>query len=211
MAGTRSERVERWSEHVDQLCDDGETVERRVELEDATVVVTNRRVLAFTPAAGGPNYRHVERPNVGTVALETSERPGRLCWGIVAAAVGITLVETATAVTAADRVPTPGLEGIGTVPGGDYLARALEAAADAVGTALLIAEWGVLLSGVAAFALAAVLVGSYVRSRSRRLVLRVAGGTDLTLPVADADVEAGRVTALERAVRPDADGREESG
>lgn len=198
--GSRRERIDQWSEHVDELCHDGETVERRVDLESATVAVTNYRVLAFAPDADGQDFRHVERPNVGTVSVETDDRLGQLCWGFAAAAVGVGLVEAARAVTLSAYAPTAAPQGVDSLPGGS--ARPVDAALSALETALLVLDWAVLLSGVAALVAAVALVARYVRSRSRRLVVRVSGGEDLVLPVSRADLEGGLIADLEAAIRP---------
>ncbi|SEQ71102.1 hypothetical protein [Natrinema salaciae] len=202
MADTRSERVEEWRDHVDELCHDGETVEHRADLEGATVVVTNQRVMAFTPDAAGPNFRHVDRPNVGTVTVETTHRLGRLCAGFVVAFVGVGLLEFATDVSFATLVPGVDRDGSGPIPEPNAATRVVETAIEALETTLLVLEWGVLAAGVAALAVAALLAISYLRSRSRRLVLRVTGGDDLPLPVGSADLETGAVSDLERAIRP---------
>ncbi|WP_226039702.1 hypothetical protein [Natrinema sp. DC36] len=204
MAETRTERVAQWSEHADQLCDEGERVERRVDLESATVVVTNRRVMTFVPDADGPGFRHAERPNVGTVSVETVDRLRRLCWGIAAAFVGVGLLEAARAVSFVDYVPASGLQDTGPLPDSDPLERLVDGALSAIETALLVLDWAVLLSGGVALAVAAALVWRYVRSRSRRLVLRVRGGTDLIVPVSRADLEAGLTAEIETAIRPKA-------
>lgn len=204
MAETRSERVAQWREHVDELCDDGERVERRIDLENATVVVTNRRVMTFVPDADGAGFHHAERPNVGTVSVETADRLGRLWWGIAAAFVGVGLLETARAVSFVDYVPASDLQDIGPLPGSNPLERLVDGALSAIETALLVVDWAVLLSGGVALTVAAALVWRYVRSRSRRLVLRVHGGTDLAVPVSRADLEAGLNAEIETAIRPKA-------
>ncbi|MFB1066156.1 hypothetical protein [Natrinema sp. H-ect4] len=204
MPETRSERVAQWSEHADQLCDDGESVERRVDLENATVVVTNRRVMTFVPDADGPEFRHAERPNVGTVSVETVDRFRRLCWGIAAAFVGVGLLEASRAVSFVDYVPSSGLQDTGPFPGSNGIERLVDGALSAIETVLLVLDWAVLLSGVSALVVAAALVWRYVRSRSRRLVLRVGGGTDLVVPVSRTDLESGSIAEIETAIRPKA-------
>ncbi|WP_254532007.1 hypothetical protein [Natrinema gelatinilyticum] len=202
MAETRGERVDCWTDHVDQLCDDGETVERRVDLEDATVVVTNRRVMTFTPESDGPHFRHIDRPNVGAVSVETTERLSQLVWGIAAAVVGVGLVETARAIRFTEYVPGFELQAVGSLPGANAIENLVNGALSAIETALLILDWAILLSGGVAFAVATAFVVRYVRSRSYRLVLRIRGHDDLVLPVGDADLEADLVTDLEAAIRP---------
>ncbi|QCS40984.1 hypothetical protein [Natrinema versiforme] len=198
MADSRSERVEQWREHVDELCHDGETVEHRADLEGATVVVTNQRVLAFPSDSSGPTVRHVDRPNVGTIAVETDHRLRDLCVGFVAAFVGIGLIELTRGVSFATLIPGVDLGWSESTPGATQLAGVVESAIEFLETALLLVEWGVLLGGVAALA----LVARYIRSRSRRLVCRVHGGDDLAFAVSDADLEADAVADLERAIRP---------
>ncbi|WP_226483142.1 hypothetical protein [Natrinema amylolyticum] len=201
MAETRRERVEQWRDHVDELCHDGERVEHRTDLENATVAVTNQRVLALTADSSDGNFRSVDRPNVGTVTVETSERLSHLCAAIVAALVGVGVLAVATDASFATLVPGVDLEGVGSIPQRNALTRLAESALAAVEATLVLVEWGVLVLGVAALALAAGLVGSYLRSRSRRLVLRVSGDDDLVLP-AGGDLDDGAVADLERAIRP---------
>ncbi len=202
MAGRRTERIDEWCECVDELCYDGERVERRVELERATVVVTTQRVLAFIPHTAGPAFRHVDRPNVGTVTLETSQRLAALCAGIVAAFAGVAAVETATTVEFASFAPSVTLDELAPLPGSDLVVGLVEAVLAAIETALVVLEWSVLLVGVAAFVVAVGLVGYYVRSRVRSLVVRVSGDDDLVIPVSGSDLESEPVAELEAAIRP---------
>ncbi|WP_254762569.1 hypothetical protein [Natrinema marinum] len=202
MAEPPTERDDRWSDNVDQLCADGETVERRVDLERAAVVVTSHRVLVFTPSASGRNFREVERPNVGTVTVETDQRLRQLCWALVAAAAGIALVETARAVDFAGFAPDPDLEPTAALPGVEVITNAVETVLSAIETALLVLDWAVLTGGVAAFILAVGFVVRYVRSRSRRLRIRVNGGSDVELSAAGIDRGADLAADLETAIRP---------
>ncbi|MFD1565082.1 hypothetical protein ACFR99_16210 [Haloarchaeobius amylolyticus] len=202
MASRRTDRIDEWRERADELCYDGEHVERRIDLERATVVVTTQRVLAFVPHTSGPDFRHVDRPNVGTVTIETSQRLAVLCAGVIAAFAGVAAVETATTVEFASFVPAAGLEGIAPLPGSDLVVGLVEAALAAVETALVVLEWSVLLVGVAAFVVAVALIGYYVRSRARLLVVRVSGDEDLVIPVTGADLADEPVADLEAAIRP---------
>lgn len=202
MADSRSERVAQWRDHVDELCHDGETIEHRAELEGATVVVTNQRVFAFPAGSSGPTVRHVDRPNVGTITVETDQRLRDLCLGFVAAFIGIGLIQLTTDVSFATLIPGVDLGWRGAAPGAAQLASAVESILEFLETALLLVEWGVVLIGIAAFAVALALAARYVRSSSRRLVCRVHGGDDLEFPVSDADLEADAVADLERAIRP---------
>ncbi|MDS0476362.1 hypothetical protein [Natrinema sp. 1APR25-10V2] len=202
MGKTRADRADRWSENIDQLCADGETIERRVGLEGATVAVTTRRVLVFTPSASGRNFREVERPNVGTVTVETAQRLSQLCWALVAAVVGITLVETARSVDFSGFAPDADFESAASLPGVDAVTNAVNGVFSAIETALLLVDWGILAGGVAAFVLAVAFVARYVRSRSRRLRIRVNGGSDIELSAAGVDRGADVAADLEAAIRP---------
>jgi hypothetical protein len=202
MARTRTERIDEWREHADELCHDGETVDHRADFEGATVAVTNQRVLAFTPDGDEPKFRHVDRPDVGTVSVETDTPLRQLCLGGVTAVVGIGLLELARGSRFAAAAPTVDLEGIRPMPGATQLTRVVEATLGALETALVVLERSVLLLGIVALVAATVFVATVLRSRSRRLVLRVSGGNDIEVTVSDAAVAAGSVEDLERAIRP---------
>ena len=205
MAGRRTERIDEWRERVDELCYDGEHVERRVDLECATVVVTTQRVLAFVPTTAGPAFRHVDRPNVGTVSLETSQRLAALCAGIVAAFAGVATLETATSVDFASFAPSVSLDGLAPLPGSDLVVGLVEAILTAIETVLVALEWSILLVGVAAFVVALGLIAYYARSRARLLVVRVSGDDDLEIPVTGSDLESDPAVTLEAAIRPGSD------
>jgi len=202
MAGRRTERIDEWRERVDELCYDGERVERRLDLEHATVVVTTQRVLAFVPTTAGPAFRHVDRPNVGTVTLETSQRLAVLCAGIIAAFAGVATLEMATSVTVSSAVPSVDLEGIAPLPGSNLLVGFVETVLAAIETGLLLLQWSVLLAGVAALVVAIGLITYYIRSRTRLLVVRVSGDDDLVVPVSGVDIEDELAVDLEAAIRP---------
>ena len=205
MASRRTDRIDEWRERVDELCYDGERVERRLDLERATIVVTTQRVLAFDPHTAGPDFRHVDRPNVGTVTVETSHRLAVLCAGIGAAVAGIAAVETATSVGVSSAAPAADLEGIDPLPGSDLVVGFVETVLAAVGMALVALEWGLLLVGVAILVIAVGLVGSYFYSRARLLVVRVSGDDDLEVPVTKTDLADEPVASLEAAIRPGSD------
>ena len=205
MASRRTDRIDEWRERVDELCYDGERVERQIDLERATIVVTTQRVLTFVPTTAGPDFRHVDRPNVGTVTVETSQRLAVLCAGIIAAFVGVAAAETATSVGFSSAAPAADLERIDPLPGSDLVVGIIEAALTALETALVALEWSVLLVGVAALVIAVGLVGYYVRSRARLLVVRVSGDADLEIPVTGTDLADEPVVELEAAVRPGPD------
>jgi len=182
-----------WHEHVDELLYDGERVQRRVDLEAATVVVTNDRVLLLTEDEGGANYRTVERPNVARVSVETEDSLGTLVWAtlVLFLAIGVLLVAATYDLT--NAVAGFDVEDATGVTGG---------ALETVETLLTVFDLTVLAVGGFLLLLAVGLFVQYVRSRTRRLVLRVSGGDDIVLPVTDADLEADRTVALEDAIGP---------
>lgn len=199
MANVQGDRTAAWTDRVEQLCDEGETIDHRADLEAATLVVTNRRLLAFTPDRGDRNFRAVDRPNVGTVTVESTDRLAWLGLSLAAAFVGVGLLEATRAVSLGDLVP----DGVPSAPALPPVSDLVGAVREGVGTALLVLEWGAVALALSALVLAVVLAAAYVRSRSRRLVIRVSGGTDLAIPVTDSAVEDGVVADLEAAIRPD--------
>ncbi len=206
MAEGQGDRAAAWTEHVDQLCDEGETVRHRADLEAATLVVTNRRLLAFTPDRRR-SFRAVDRPNVGTVTVESTDRPAWLGLSLASTFVGVGLLEATDAVALGDLVPDGVPSPSDVAPAADLVGAVREG----VAAALFVLEWGAVALAVAALVLAVVLAAAYVRSRSRRLVIRVRGGGDLAVPVTDAAVEDGVVAALEAAIRPDPVGETRAG
>jgi len=202
MASRRTDRIDEWRKRVDELCYDGEHVEHRVDLERATVVVTTQRVLAFVPHTAGPDFRHVDRPNVGTVSLETSQRLTALCAGVIAAFAGVATLEMATSVAVSSVAPSADFESIAPLPGSGLVVGFVETVLAAIETGLLLLQWSVLLVGGAALVAAVGLIAYYVRSRTRLLVVRVSGDDDLVIPVRGTDLEDELVADLEAAIRP---------
>ncbi|WP_211137167.1 ICP22 family protein [Natronorubrum daqingense] len=186
-----------WSEHVDELLYDGERVRKRVDLESATVVVTNERVLVFTEGGNGSNYTHVDRPNVGRVSVENESELGHLVWGTIVLflAIGLFLLaatyDLADAVDGVDPGDSTGLAG---------------SVIDVVETLLTVFDLTVFAAGGVVALIGAIFFVRYIRSRSRHLVLRVSGDDDIVLPVTDADIEADRPVDLHEAIGPGSDG-----
>lgn len=185
-----------WSEHVDELLYDGERAQKRVDLEAATVVVTNERVLVFTEGGNGSNYTHVDRPNVGRVSVENESELGHLVWGtiILFLAIGLFLLtatyDLADAVDGVDPGDSTGLVG---------------SVIDVVETLLTVFDLTVFAAGGVVAMIGAIFFVRYIRSRSRHLVLRVSGDDDIVLPVTDADIEADRPVDLHEAIGPGSD------
>ncbi|QSX00522.1 hypothetical protein [Haloterrigena alkaliphila] len=183
-----------WSERVDELLYDGERERHRVEFDSATVVVTNQRVLTFTPDGDEANFRDVARPNVTRVSVETESAPARLVWASVLLGLGLGLVVLAQ---------TFDLDGLlDDLAGSTETPAVADGALETAATVLTAVDLSILVAGIVLLVLAGVFVVRYARSRSRRLVLRVSGGDDLSLPVTDADIESGRTMELEEAISP---------
>lgn len=184
-----------WREHVDQLLDDGERVTHRVDLDAATIVVTNRRVLVFTPDLEGSNVHYADRPNVTRASVELNSTPRHLAWATfwIVLGVGIVLLALTTDVPAlVDGAPDETGDPTGIV----------DAAIGTLQTLLTVFELSVLAVGAVLLIVATGCYVRYIRSRTRRLVLRIAGDEDLTLPVTDADIETGRTAVLEETIGP---------
>ncbi|WP_244879977.1 hypothetical protein [Natronorubrum tibetense] len=182
-----------WSEHVDELLYDGERVKRRVDLEGATFVVTNDRVLVFTEGGDGPNYWTVERPNVARVSVETEDSLVPLVWGTIVLflALGVLLLAmTYDLASLADGFDVEDATGIG------------GSALETVETLLTVFDLTVLAIGLLLLLIAVAFFVQYVRSRSRRLILRVSGDDDISVPVSDDDLEADREIVLQEAIAP---------
>lgn len=169
-----------WRDEVERLLYEGETVEETVEMaEGATVVVTSHRVLAFKPSLEGANFEQVDRPNVegvSTGALAESDLLGRaLQWGVIGLVLlaGGFLVNLDSLVGQVDlSSASAGRIGIGGFMGMMQTVMDL----------LALLDDGMRLFGAIFLLLAAVLVGVYVLTRDRTLVIRVAGNDDVHVP-----------------------------
>lgn len=201
----------RWSEQVEDLLYDGESVDERVDIRTATVVVTSHRVLAFTPERDGANFQQVDRPNVTGVSLQASGESKFLRQGARAALYGIVLVVAGLllpidSILGGVAMPNAtGQLGIGGIMGMFQqmltLLRNLDDFMRLIGALLLL--------------FAVVPLGVYLWSRERSLVIRVAGEADpirLPAPESDGDTLASRLEAaiLPAGVEGDSGGRLES-
>ncbi|MFC4540594.1 hypothetical protein ACFO5R_01475 [Halosolutus amylolyticus] len=184
-----------WTDHVDQLLLDGERERERIELESAIVVVTTHRVLAFTPGRDGADFRVVDRPNVRNVTVDDDGSRRTAGWTLASGILGIGLLVTSTVVD-------PGRI-VGDVDGDGPVSGVVETAFQVAETVLTGVELALFGGGLLLLALSLLFGLRYGHSRSRRLVLRIAGDDDLDLPVTDADLEAGAVPALEAAIGPE--------
>jgi len=193
--------MSRWSDRVEELLYEGESVVDRIEVGTATVVVTSHRVLAFTPRQDGANFQQADRPNVTGVSMTTDSDSAVLGYALRATAYGLVLVVTGV-ILPIDRflsgvtIPeTTGQLGIGGVLGLFQqllsLLRNLDDLMQAFGALLLL--------------FAIVPFGVYLWSREQSLVIELAADDEsITLPVPESDSE-GVADRLEGALVPGSD------
>ncbi|ELZ06940.1 hypothetical protein [Natrialba aegyptia] len=207
-----------WTHHVDTLRYDGETEQRRLELETATIVVTSHRVLAFDRSSrshshspGTHPYRHADRPNVQHVTVSQSGSTKHLLRSLLAGALGLTLLTIAAVVSFGELVPELELDGTaagdGTGAGTDAgdaagTTAAVDSTFETLGVLFQVLDTGILIGGILSLALAVVFAGLYIRSRSRQLVLEVAGGDDIAVPLGETDDAAPITLSLSEAIQP---------
>ena len=192
-----------WQGQVGELLYEGESVRETVEMGESSVVVTGRRVLAFTPNSDGANFTEIKRPNVAGISTsaqaETSllERAGRIAIvGAVLLGAGWFLDFGAMlgSVSLSTDGAATGQLGIGGVLG------PLQTMLDVLRNL----DYYLLLGGGLAMAVALLLLGVYVWLRDRTLAIEVAGGEDVHVPRPENPKDA--VTRLERAIAPRPDG-----
>ena len=162
-----------------KLLYEGEAAEAILAVDGGRLVRTRHRFLAHTPDADGRTLAVVQRPNVEDVTVATSGDGRYLSPALKAVLVGGVLV--AAGVT----VPVDGM------------ASAVPAGAGAAGIGGTLALLGRLLSvvsllddglrllGALAMLVGVALLGLYLRSRTREVVVSVAGEEDLAVPAAD--------------------------
>ncbi|NLV07759.1 hypothetical protein [Haloarcula rubripromontorii] len=182
-----------WVARAESLLYDGEAIEADVRLDRGGVVVTSHRVLVFTPDREGSNYRQVDRPNVEGVDATTSGDWSFLELGVKALVVGIVLVAAGMTVSLDSLVGNVSLDS-----GGAASAVGIGGMLGMLQTMLtLMAQLDDLmrLFGGLALAFAAVVLGVYLWSRDRLLVVRVAGDDDIELAAPDDESVVERIEA----------------
>ncbi|MCU4717468.1 hypothetical protein [Halapricum hydrolyticum] len=193
--------MSRWSDRVEELLYDGETVAERVEVGTAAVVVTSHRVLAFTPERDGPNFQQADRPNVTGVSVESGGDSTFLRYAVRATIYGLVLIVAGLllpldAILSDVAMPeSTGQLGIGGVLGLFEqllsLLRNLDEFMQLAGALLLL--------------FAIVPFGVYLWSRERSLVIDLAEADEsIRLPAPDSNGET-IADGLERAILPGTD------
>ncbi|GAB3682158.1 hypothetical protein GCM10028857_07520 [Salinarchaeum chitinilyticum] len=162
-----------WSERVDELLFDGETVDSSVDVGAGTIVVTSHRILVFTPGGDGPRYRAIDRPNVLGVEQRAVSPYDLLPTATKLGVGGALLVLAGLVVDPAALFPRPdlsGAEGMGVVDSVDSmldLFYALDLALIALGAVLAVVGIG--------------LIAVQLATRQDRLAIEVAGEDDVLL------------------------------
>jgi hypothetical protein len=174
-------------ERVADLLFSGETIVETAEFGSSVVVVTSHRVLALTPDVDGPNYRHVDRPNVSGVRIETI---GATRWLRRAArpfVVGVVLLIGGWSVDLGGF--TSALDGTSTEAAGTAGIGGITSMARDLGRVLALFDEALLVGGVACLFLVVGLLALYLSSRQRSLTISVAGGADVEVPCEGASEE----------------------
>lgn len=161
-----------WRQRLDDLLYSGESVEETIDIDDASVVVTSRRVLAFTPTSDGPDFQHADRPNVESVTTGAQSNTDLLYRGIKYGLVGLVLLATGLVVD---------FESI--IGGVDLNSEAAQRTGlgDIMGTIQgllnLIMQLDRLMRvfGALALVLTVVMIGVYWYTRDPTLVIEIAG------------------------------------
>jgi len=182
-----------WVARAESLLYDGEVIEADVRLDRGGVVVTSHRVLVFTPDREGSNYRQVDRPNVEGVDVTTKGDWSFLELGVKALVIGVVLVGAGMTVSLDSLVGNVSLDS-----GGAASAVGIGGMLGMLQTMLtLMAQLDDLmrLFGGLALAFAAVVLGVYLWSRDRLLVVRVAGDDDIELTAPDDERVVDRIEA----------------
>ncbi|MFC7131763.1 MULTISPECIES: hypothetical protein [Salinibaculum] len=168
-----------WRDRVDQLLYDGESVRETVAFDDASVVVTSHRVLAFTPEADGANFQQVDRPNVDGVGTSARSKAGLLERGIRYGLVGAVLVVAGQFVNLDGLVGGVDLQGQAT---GELGLGGIMGTLQTMLNLLTRLDQLLQVVGALALLLAVVLLGVYWVTREATLVVEVAGGDDIHVP-----------------------------
>lgn len=182
-----------WVKRVEELLYDGESVQERVPVGAGGVVVTSHRLLAVTPDRAGSNFSQVDRPNVDGVDITASGEFRFLGRAVKAIVVGVALLVAGFTVSLDGMV-----EGISLESGGATSAVGVGGMLGLLRTMLeLLAQLDELMRifGGLALAFGVVVLGVYLWSRERLLVVSVAGDDDIELPAPDDEAVVDRLRA----------------
>lgn len=164
--------MERWSEQASQRLRDGEEIAEVISVGENGVVVTNQRVLSFTPVGDGANYRAIERPNIEGVELASNGNAdwlGYMAKGGLAGLVGVGIGYTMDfgGLISVDRINPEAAGKTGTASIIQMLGS--------ISRLLAMVDDVLLVGGLLAFALCLGAFGLYLESRTHGLWIAVAG------------------------------------
>lgn len=188
-----------WRDRVEELLYEGETIEDHVECEEASVVVTSHRVLAFTPGMDGPNFSQVDLPNVEGVTRGAQSEAGLLERGLRYGVIGAILVVAGWIIDFESIIGDVSLGG--SAAGQIGLGGIMEAMSRLLALMRQLDDL-MQLFGALGLLLAVVLVGVYWYTREPTLSIQVAGGEDIHVPRPDEDATA----RLRKVLTPDGAG-----
>lgn len=160
---------------------EGETIEEEIALSRGTVAVTTHRVLALTGEDDDKRFAHADLPNVRDARLRTRGRVGHLEWAARCGVVGILLLGGGVLfqtkgmfrmLTQAQVSGNPAVAGVGEM-------------LSTVATWLSMLNLLLVFAGLLLAAAALGLVGLYLNTRARELVIEVAGRDSIRVSVED--------------------------
>lgn len=167
-----------WRDRVDELLYDGERVTESVDVPAGRLVVTTHRLLAFTPDGDGANFRAVDRPNVESVRLSADGSGRYLRWTLRPLLLGAILLAAGTQLDIGDP-----LSSVDTSGAGETGAGGIVSSITSVTSLLAVLDELMVAVGAVCLLVVALLLGLYLYSRERRLVVAVAGDDDVGVPV----------------------------
>lgn len=185
---------------LDELLFEGEEVEKRTTVGAGEIAVTTHRVLVVTPEEGTGaterakgeesererrSFDHADRPNVVGAAVRSTGEETYLDWGVRSGVYGVALLSGGYLLKHSGVFgvfSNVQADGSSEPTGVIRLATALSGASETL-TGLL------LLVGVLAVVAAGALLYRYSDSRSRELVIELAGREPIRIPVDEGEGE----------------------
>jgi|GEM_PF-472766 len=175
-----------WVERATELLHDTESIREEVRIGTGGVVVTDRRLLVFTPDQPGANFRQVDLPNVESVERRTSGEGRFLVPGVKAGILGLVTVALGYAFSFDQFAESVSLDG-GTGAAGAVGVGGLLGMVQTVIESLALLDDLLRIFGGVALAFSAVALGVYIWSRESGLVVSVAGENEIELTAEDVD------------------------
>lgn len=169
-----------WVERATELLQGNESIQEQIRVGEGGVVVTNNRLLAFTPESEGSNYQTIERPNVEGIDIREQGELGYIRQGAKAAILGVALIAVGYAFNFDEFSESLSFEsgGAASAVGVGGMLEMVQTLID--GVAIL--DEVLLGGGVVALAFGTIVFGIYIRTRTRQLTIGVAGADDVTFP-----------------------------